>query len=181
MCRGTRRASTAPTQPSGPGSQPHSSAPGIVETVRFFAVGTNMDEELLGNWVPFPRRLTIASLSGFTLRWHKRSSEGGKLAPLRTGRPDDVVWGVVYEVDATAWQQIDEAQRGAGYREERVTVVGPDGAEHDASVFVARAEMIDDSIMPTRSYRDPIVSAARANGLPAEYVDELARTPVADP
>jgi hypothetical protein len=32
-----------------------------------------------------------------------------------------------------------------------------------------------------RSYRDPIVSAARANGLPAEYVDELARTPVADP
>ena len=174
-------ASTAPTQPSGPGSQPYSSAPGIVETVRFFAVGTNMDEELLGNWIPFPRRLTIASLSGFALRWHKRSSEGGKLAPLRTGRPDDVVWGVVYEVDGTAWQQIDEAQRGAGYREERVTVVGPDGAEHDASVFVARAEMIDESIMPMRSYRDPIVSAARANGLPAEYVDELARTPVADP
>jgi hypothetical protein len=25
-----------------------------------------------------------------------------------------------------------------------------------------------------------IVAAARANGLPAEYVDELARTPVAD-
>ena len=64
----------------------------------------------------------------------------------------------------------------------RVAVpVGPDGAEHDASVFVARAEMIDESIMPMRSYRDPIVSAARANGLPAEYVDELARTPVADP
>jgi hypothetical protein len=41
--------------------------------------------------------------------------------------------------------------------------------------------MIDDSVMPTRSYRDPIVRAARANGLPAEYVDELARTPVADP
>ena len=181
MCRGTRRASTAPTQPSGPGSQPHSGAPGIVETVRFFAVGTNMDEELLGNWIPFPRRLTIASLWGFTLRWHKRSSEGGKLAPLRTGHPDDVVWGVVYEVDGPARQQIDEAQRGAGYREERVTVVGPDGAEHDASVFVARAEMIDESIMPMRSYRDPIVSAARANGLPAEYVDELARTPVADP
>jgi hypothetical protein len=47
-------------------------------------------------------------------------------------------------------------------------------------VYVARAEMIDDSMMPMRSYRDPIVNAARANGLPAAYVDELARTPVAD-
>ena len=168
-------------QSSGPGSQPHSSEPGIVETVRFFAVGTNMDEGLLGNWVPCPRRLTIAYLSGFTLRWHKRSSEGGKLAPLRTGHPDDVVWGVVYDVDGPAWQQIDEAQRSAGYREELVTVVGPDGAEHDASIYVAHAEMIDDSMMPMRSYRDPIVNAARANGLPAEYVDELARTPVVDP
>ena len=148
--------------------------------MRFFAVGTNMDEELLRNWIPSARRLTIASLSGFTLRWHKRSSDGGKLAALRTGHPDDVVWGVVYEVDGLGWQQIDEGQRAAGYRDERVTVVGPDGAEHDASVYVARAEMIDDSMMPMRSYRDPIVNAARANGLPAEYVDELARTPVAD-
>lgn len=148
--------------------------------MRFFAVGTNMDEELLRNWIPSARRLTIASLSGFTLRWHKRSSDGGKLAALRTGHPDDVVWGVVYEVDGLDWQQIDEGQRAAGYRDERVTVVGPDGAEHEASVYVARAEMIDDSMMPTRSYRDPIVNAARANGLPAEYVYELARTAVAD-
>jgi len=152
----------------------------IVQTVRFFAVGTNMDEERLRNWTPGSRRLTIGSLSGFTLRWNKRSSEGGKLAPLRTGHPDDVVWGVVYEVDGLAWEQIDKGQRDAGYREERVTVVGRDGVEHDASVYVARAEMIDDSIMPMRSYRDPIVTAARASGLPEYYVDELARTPVAD-
>ena len=54
----------------------------------------------------------------------------------------------------------------------------PDGEGHDASVYVARDEMIDDSMMPTRSYRDPIVNAARANGLPVDYVDELARKAV---
>ena len=155
-------------------------SPGTVQTVRFFAVGSNMDQELLQSWVPSARRLTTASLLGFTLRWNKRSSAGGKLTALRTGHPDDVVWGVVYEVDALGRQHIDEGQRAAGYREERVTVVGPDGDEHDASVYVARAEMLDDSLLPMRSYRDPIVNAARANGLPAEYVDELARTPVAD-
>lgn len=114
------------------------------------------------------------------MRWHKRSSDGGKLAALRTDHPDDVIWGVVYEVDGPSWRQIDQGQRAHGYRDERVIVVGPDGDEHDASVYVARAEMIDDSMMPTRSYRDPIVNAARANGLPAEYVDELARTAAVD-
>jgi hypothetical protein len=34
-----------------------------------------------------------------------------------------------------------------GYRDEPVTVVGPHGAEHDASAYVARAEMIDDSML----------------------------------
>ena len=148
--------------------------------MKFFAVGSNMDEELMRSWVPSARRLTIASLSGFSLRWHKRSSDGGKLAALRTGHPDDVVWGVVYEVDGLGQQQIDDGQRAHGYRRESVTVVGPDSAEHDVSVYVARADMVDDSMMPTRTYRDPIVNAARANGLPPEYVDELARTPVTD-
>ncbi len=151
-----------------------------VQMVRFFAVGTNMDEECMRSWIPSARRLTIASLSGFSVRWHKRSSDGGKLAALHTGHPDDVIWGVVYDVDGVGLTAIDEGQRSHGYRDERVTVVGLDGDEHDASVYVAGAEMIDDSMMPTRSYRDPIVKAARANGLPAEYVDELARTAVVD-
>ncbi len=99
---------------------------------------------------------------------------------MRTDAPDDVIWGVVYEVDHQGWQEIDEGQRAHGYREERVTVVGPDGAEHDASVYVARAEMIDESLLPKRAYRDPIVTAARASGLPANYVDQLASTPVED-
>ena len=148
--------------------------------MRFFAVGTNMDAAHMRSWIPSARRISIASVSGFGLRWHKRSSDGGKLAAVRTGRPDDVIWGVVYEVDDLGWQHIDEGQRAHGYREERATVFGPDGDEHDASVYVARDEMIDDSMMPTRAYRDPIVNAARANGLPAEYVDELARTTVLD-
>jgi hypothetical protein len=131
--------------------------------------------------VPSARRITVASLPGFVLGWNKRSPEGGKLAPRRTDHPDDVVWGVVYELDDADGERIDEAQGAAGYREERVTVVAADGAALDASLYVARADMLDDSLTPARSYRDPIVAAARANGLPAEYVDGLARTPVSDP
>ncbi len=129
---------------------------------------------------PSARRLTIGSLSGFTLRWHKRSNEGGKLSPLGTGDAADIVWGVLYELDDHGWQEVEDAQRAAGYRPESIAVAGSDGCRHKASIFVACAEMIDDSLLPTASYRDPIVSAARANGLPAKYIAELASTPVTD-
>ena len=99
---------------------------------------------------------------------------------LRTGLPDDVVWGVIYELDGQASQQLDAAQREAGYREERVTVIATTGDEHDASVYIACEDMIDDTLRPMASYRNPIVAAARSNQLPADYVAELARTPVSD-
>jgi gamma-glutamylcyclotransferase (GGCT)/AIG2-like uncharacterized protein YtfP len=148
--------------------------------VKFFAVGTNMDEARMRQLVPSARRLTVASLPGFVLKWHKRSAEGGKLNAVRTGHPDDVVWGVVYELDRPGSKHIDEAQRAAGYREERVTVIDPVGMEHDVVLYVARPDMIDESVLPTQAYRDPIVAAARTNALPPGYVDELARTPVTD-
>ncbi len=61
-----------------------------------------------------------------------------------------------------------------------MTVIDGEGEAHNASVYVARTDMIDDTMKPTASYRDPIVEAARVNNLPADYVAKLARTPVAD-
>ncbi|MEO1058432.1 MAG: gamma-glutamylcyclotransferase [Actinomycetota bacterium] len=92
-----------------------------------------------------------------------------------------MIWGVVYETDAVGRKQIDDGQRAAGYREEPVTVVTRAGVEHHVSVYVAGADLVDGWMMPMRSYRDPIVDAARSIGLPAQYVDNLAQTPVADP
>ena len=63
--------------------------------------------------------------------------------------------GSWYSVERTGWQLIDEGQRDHGYRAERMTIVGTDGAEHDASVYVAHAKMIDDSLRPDAAYRDP--------------------------
>ena len=99
---------------------------------------------------------------------------------MDTGEADDLVWGVLYELDEHGRREVDTAQREAGYREVNVAVAGSDGLTHEASMYVACDDMVDDSILPTASYRDPIVVAAKANGLPAKYVAELARTPVAD-
>jgi AIG2 family protein len=146
----------------------------------FFAVGTNMDSEHLRRTVPGALRLTVARLPGYTVRWHKRSGPEGKLAAYETTNAADAAWGVVYELGPADFRLIDDAQRHAGYVGNHVRVVDKDGIQHQASVYVAQADVIDDSLKPRRSYRDPIVKAARANGLPDDYVEQLALTPTLD-
>ena len=146
----------------------------------FFAVGTNMDAEYLRRIVPGALRLTVARLPGYTVRWHKRAGSEGKLAAYETSNGRDAVWGVVYQLSPAGFQLIDDAQRHARYAENQVRVIDKDGNQHEASVYVAEADVIDDSLKPTRSYRDPIVRAARANGLPDDYVEQLALTQTLD-
>ena len=57
---------------------------------------------------------------------------------------------------------------------------GAVAAIHEAVIAGIEADSIDDSLKPTRAYRDPIVEAARANGLPDDYVEQLALTPTLD-
>lgn len=151
-----------------------------MEFKNFFAIGTNMDAEYLRRIAPGAHRLGIARLPGYTVRWHKRANSEGKLAAHKTGHAGDLVWGVVYRLSPVDFKLIDGAQRHARYIENRVTVVDSDGTQHEASVYVAEADVVDDSLRPTRSYRDPIVRAARANGLPDDYVEQLARAQTLD-
>ena len=146
----------------------------------FFAVGTNMDAEYLRRIVPGALRLSVARLPGYTVRWHKRAGSEGKLAAYETRNAGDAIWGVVYQLSPADFQLIDDAQRHARYVENHVRVIDEEGNQYEASVYVAEADVIDDSLKPRRSYRDPIVRAARANGLPADYVEQLALTPTLD-
>ena len=136
-----------------------------------------MDAEYFRRIVPGALKLTVARLPGYTVRWHKRGGSEGKLAAYETRNAGDVVWGVVYQLSRADFQLIDDAQRHARYAENHVRVIDKDGKQHEASVYVAEADVIDDSLKPRRSYRDPIVRAARANGLPDDYVKQLALTP----
>jgi hypothetical protein len=151
-----------------------------VEPKNFFAVGTNMDAERLRRIVPGALRLTVARLPGYTVRWHKRAGSEGKLAAYETRNSGDAAWGVVYQLSPADFELVDAAQRQARYVGNDVRVIDTDGHGHEATVYVAESGVIDDSLKPTRSYRDPIVRAARANGLPDEYVEQLALTPTLD-
>ena len=104
--------------------------------------------------VPGALRLTVARLPGYTVRWHKRAGSEGKLAAYETSNAGDAAWGVVYQLSPADFQLIDDAQRRARYVENHVRVIDKDGNQHEATVYVAEAGVIDDSLKPTRSYRD---------------------------
>jgi hypothetical protein len=139
-----------------------------------------MDAEHLRRTVPGALRVTVARLPGYTVRWHKRAGSEGKLAAYQTSNAGDAAWGVVYQLGPADFQRIDDAQRHARYVGNHVRVIDNDGNQHEATVYVAESDVIDESLRPTRAYRDPIVRAARANGLPKDYVEQLALTPTLD-
>lgn len=85
--------------------------------------------------------------------------------------PADDVWGVLWEIDAGCERTLDRYERvGAGmYRKEHVHVEHHgDGVK--ALIYLAEP---DRPRTPSRRYVASLLRGARANGLPAEYVERL--------
>lgn len=139
-----------------------------------FAYGSNLCMGRLKGRVPSARVVTVASLAGYALKFHKRSrlDGSGKADAYKTDRASDVVWGVVYEIDPTEKPNLDKAEGlGAGYDEKAVTVKSADGTDIVALVYVATD--IDPDLVPYGWYKAHVVRGARQHGLPEEYVKRI--------
>jgi hypothetical protein len=118
------------------------------------------------------RPVAPAFLEGFALRWHKRSKDGsGKCSIEETGRREDHVWGVLYELSSEDKTRLDNIEGlGQGYGERRVTVLS-----HGKTlpVLAYYATSVDPHIRPYQWYRELVVAGAREHGLPADYIRSL--------
>src|SRR6267154_56947 len=95
-------------------------------SLRYFAYGSNMLTARLRERVPSATAIGIGQLVGHALRCDKRRSRDGwgKCDAEATSRRDDVVWGVVFELDPEDKPALDKAEGlGAGYREKTVNVL----------------------------------------------------------
>lgn len=111
-------------------------------------------------------------LTGYRLRFHKRSRDGSGKCNILPAE-GDVVHGVVFEVDPNELHALDEAeQRGRGYERCSVHVRG---ASSPVSAFAYQAQpaYIDDALLPYEWYHALVLAGARQHGLPASYLDEL--------
>jgi hypothetical protein len=99
-----------------------------------------------------------------------------------TGKDNDVVHGVIYEIAQSDKPSLDTAEGlGAGYDEKEVEVHTPDGI---VRVHLYYATHIDPAMVPFDWYKAFVVAGARQHALPAGYIERLMAVrsiPDADP
>jgi gamma-glutamylcyclotransferase len=128
--------------------------------------------------VPSARSVFITQLSCHTLKFHKRSQKdrSAKADAEYTGRETDVVWGVIFEIDAAQKQRLDEAEGlGWGYEEKSISLKDCTEQAYEASMYFASSTYKDTNLRPYSWYLRFVVEGAKQHGLPPEYVVWLER------
>jgi cation transport regulator ChaC len=145
-----------------------------LDTFLYFAYGSNMLSRRMLARTPSARRVGLAALPDFELRWHKVSKDGsGKCDIVAT--PGRSVQGVLYEIAAAERPALDVAEGlGAGYREVQLEVRTVDGVRQALSY---QATNIDSFTKPYSWYKALVVAGAKEQGLDAAYVETLEAAP----
>lgn len=148
--------------------------------MNIFAYGSNMCTERIRARVSSAAPLTAGHVSRHRLAFHKRGKDGSaKANALYTGCAGDRIWGVVFSVHCAETHILDQYE--FAYDRKQVMVVGSRGAMR-ASIYVARAEVIDGSLKPFAWYHRFVMRGAMQHCLPQDYVHQLEMIgPMADP
>jgi len=143
--------------------------------ILYFAYGSNLCLRRMRGRVPSSKRIGVAVLSGYTLRWHKRGADGSGKCTIAIAPKDPVgVHGILYRFAANEKYQLDLTEGlGSGYDEASVTVETAAGLRQ-ATTYLAAHSHIDDRLMPYSWYRDLVIEAASEAGISDDYVRRLA-------
>ncbi len=148
----------------------------------YFAYGSNMCIGRLRKRVPSAQFVRAAKLSEHSFRFHKRSKDkSAKADAFYTGRPEDTVFGVVFEFDPGHKPGLDEAEGlGQGYVEKDVTVIDKDNREHEVFTYVADQAHIVADLPPYSWYTRFVIEGALQHGLPTDYIARIEAVPDTD-
>jgi len=143
-------------------------------TFTYFAYGSNMLERRLhaADRAPSARVIGTGFVTGRRLTFAKLSIDGsGKCDIEITGKAEDRVYGVLFEIDNAEKAALDRVEGlGKGYDDEVVRVVTADSA-CNAVTYVALMKAPD--LRPYDWYKAFVVAGAVEHGLPGDYVDRL--------
>ncbi|HPE78433.1 MAG TPA: gamma-glutamylcyclotransferase [Gammaproteobacteria bacterium] len=140
----------------------------------YFAYGSNMSSQRLRQRVPSARVVTVASLRGHRLAFHKSGRDGSaKCDAAPSPHAGDLVFGVVYVIDRAHKAQLDTAEGlGKGYDERTVTL--DCAGSTTMTAFTYCATLVDPDLKPFDWYHEHVLRGAREHGLPAAYVAAIA-------
>ena len=138
-----------------------------------FSYGSNMLRSRLSDRVCLFKRLGAAYLTGYTLRFNKKSTGrksygSGKCNVSHTGNPDDRVWGAL---DCLTEEQFKELDRREDCDYRRVPVrVTFDERKVEACLYVAKPEAVKPNLRPLGWYKRYVLEGAQELKLPSDYI-----------
>ena len=148
-----------------------------METIRYFAYGSNMLLARLQARCPSAVFQCTASLEGYVITFTKKSVDGsGKATLTRVVERNAYVLGVVFELSCEDRERLDRLEGvGVGYHrvDDFLVVADADGKDLTVSTYVADQSYIDPSLSPYDWYLALVVSGAEKSGFAKEYVDAL--------
>jgi hypothetical protein len=142
--------------------------------MKYFAFGSNMLLARLSRRVPSAKVISIGTLTGHKLMWHKESSDGsGKCDALQTDNDSDVLYGVLFDMAEHDKSSLDAAEGlGYGYDEKIVSVFAKTEKEMIEAVTYY-ATSIKDGYPPYHWYKSFVLEGAIENNLPDDYVEMI--------
>lgn len=151
-----------------------------MEKIKYFAYGSNMLTTKMKDRVPSAEPVGVAILEGHTLRFHKKSTdESGKGDAWETGDSEDIVWGVVFELNESDKGELDKAEGlGWGYEEKTVDLKMDNGESTKAVTYYATN--IDEDMVPYTWYKKQVLYGAVEHGLPDGYIKMIERVETKD-
>lgn len=156
----------------------------------YFAYGSNLDPDQMQARAPDARVVGLGLLRDYRLTFPLRSLRWGGGAAGLTHAHGGMVWGVIYELNASDLAALDayEGWRGPGdhhntYDRDLATVelTRPDDGSVPrrvrATTYFARNL---NPTPPTREYLDAMLRGARHHRLPPEYIEWMESIEVAN-
>jgi hypothetical protein len=136
----------------------------------YFAYGSNMSTPRIVERVPSTTFHSVATLPGYVMKFNKHSVDGSAKCNIEnTGKPDDVVHGVVFNLLAEEKPWLDHYEGlGHGYDAIDLTVQVGDGKELEVYAYIGRD--LDESIKPYHWYKEHVLRGAREHRLPEDYI-----------
>ena len=108
-------------------------------------------------------------LIGYKLVFNKKSTSNPNISYANLAdQPDDITWGVLYEIDKEDFVRLERDYED-GYKQQPVKV-NVCGRAVDAVTFISD---ITCNAPPGKSYIQRILTGAEEKGLPADYIEKI--------
>ncbi|MBX9867917.1 MAG: gamma-glutamylcyclotransferase [Burkholderiales bacterium] len=141
----------------------------------YFSYAANISVAWFQKRIASAEPLDTYELHGYRLEFNKIGADGSSKAnAVYTGNQEDSIWGVVYQVAEEDRHALENGynSRKHGYIKQNI-MVEVDYEPHQAFMFVAHEDSIDDNLKPYSWYVFHLLHGAMSADFPMEYVGML--------